>query len=165
MRRSLAWYSAPVSFVHVPSWADFITITPEHKFSVHTGDTRRTAFGPALDKATNRALDFMMGVFRDGMASARGYIERLGPYQSQLILAIPTSLVEPLKLIAVAVAGEGHWITGTVMIIAAYGCSLLFVERLFRIVRPKLLSLPWFARLWNWVLVVRGKVVGLFRPG
>src|SRR6202022_2976614 len=27
MRRSLAWYSAPVSFVHAPSWADFITIT------------------------------------------------------------------------------------------------------------------------------------------
>jgi hypothetical protein len=107
----------------------------------------------------------MMGVFRDGMASARGYIERLGPYQSLLILAIPTSLVEPFKLIAVAVAGEGHWITGTFMIIAAYGCSLVFVERLFRIVRPKLLTLPWFARLWNWVLVVRGKVVGLFRPG
>jgi len=107
----------------------------------------------------------MMGVFRDGVASARGYIERLGPYQSLLILAIPTSLVEPLKLIAVAVSGEGHWITRTVMIIAAYGCSLLFVERLFRIVRPKLLTLPWFARLWNWVLVVRGKVVGLFRRG
>jgi hypothetical protein len=118
-----------------------------------------------LDKATNRDLDFVMGVFRDGMASARGYIERLGPYQSLLILAIPTSLVEPLKLIAVAVPGEGHWITGTIMIIGAYGCSLLFVERLFQIVRPKLLTLPWFARLWNWVLVVRDKVVGLFRPG
>jgi hypothetical protein len=67
--------------------------------------------------------------------------------------------------VAVAVAGEGHWITGTFMIIAAYGCSLLFVERLFRIVRPKLLTLPWFARLWNWVLFVRGKVIGIFRPG
>ena len=55
----------------------------------------------------------MMGVFRDGVASARGYIERLGPYQSLLVLAIPTSLVEPFKLIAVAVAGEGHWITGS----------------------------------------------------
>lgn len=106
-----------------------------------------------------------MGVFRDCMASARGYIERLGPYQSLLLLSIPTGLVEPLKLIAVAVAGEGHWITGTVMIIVAYGFSLLFVERLFQIVKPKLLSLPWFARLWNWGLVVRGKVVGLFRPG
>jgi hypothetical protein len=84
---------------------------------------------------------------------------------SLLILAIPTGLVEPLKLIAVAVAGEGHWITGTIMIIVAYGCSLLFVERLFRIVRPKLLTLPWSARLWNWVLNVRGKVVRLFRPG
>jgi hypothetical protein len=99
------------------------------------------------------------------MTSARGYIERLGPYQSLLLLSIPTGLVEPLKLIAVAVAGEGHWITGTVMIIVAYGFSLLFVERLFQIVKPKLLSLPWFARLWNWVLVVRDKVVGLeLRP-
>jgi len=106
-----------------------------------------------------------MGVFRKSMASARGHIERLGPYQSLLILAVPTSLVEPLKLIAVAVAGEGHWITGTFMIIGAYGCSLLFIERLFRIVRPKLLTLPWFAWMWNWVLLIRGKVVGLFRMG
>jgi hypothetical protein len=105
-----------------------------------------------------------MGIFRNGMASVRGYIERLGPYQSLLILAIPTSLVEPLKIVAVAVAGEGHWITGTVMIIAAYSCSLLFIERLFRVVKPKLLTLPWFARLWNWVLLVRAKLVGLVRP-
>jgi hypothetical protein len=90
----------------------------------------------SLDKRTSRGLDFVMGVFRDCMASARGYIERLGPYQSLLLLAIPTSLVEPLKLIAVAVAGEGHWITGTVMIIVAYGCSLLFVERKAQIIEP-----------------------------
>src|ERR1700730_17396235 len=32
MRRSLAWYSAPGSFVHVPSWADFITITSGFSF-------------------------------------------------------------------------------------------------------------------------------------
>jgi hypothetical protein len=88
-----------------------------------------------------------MAIFRKSLTSVRGYIERLGSYQFLLVLAIPTGLVEPLKLIAVAVAGEGHWITGTFMIIAAYGCSLLFVERLFRIVRPKLLTLPWFARL------------------
>jgi hypothetical protein len=105
-----------------------------------------------------------MGNFRNGFASVRGYIERLGPYQSLLILAIPTSLVEPLKIVAVAVAGEGHWITGTVMIIAAYGCSLVFVERLFQVVKPKLLTLPWFARLSNWVLLVRAKLVGLVRP-
>ena len=97
------------------------------------------------------------------LSKLRGYIEGLGPHQSLVLLAIPTSVVEPLKLIAVAVAGDGHWITGTVMIIAAYAASLLLVERLFSIVKPKLLTLPWFARLWSWVVAACGKVVGLFR--
>jgi hypothetical protein len=37
----------------------------------------------------------------------RRALEGLGPYQSLLILAVPTSIVEPLKLIAVAVAPRG----------------------------------------------------------
>jgi hypothetical protein len=82
-------------------------------------------------------------------------IERLGPYQSLLLLAVPISVVEPLKLIAVAVAGEGHWIAGTVMIVAAYAAGLLFVERLFVIVKPKLLRLRWFARLWCKFITLR----------
>ena len=69
------------------------------------------------------------------------------------MLLIPAGIVEPLKLVAVAVAGEGHWITGTVMIVIAYAASLLVVERVFGIVKPKLLTLPWFARA---VVVVRG---------
>jgi hypothetical protein len=80
-----------------------------------------------------------------------------------VLLVIPTSLVEPLKFIAVAVAGEGHWITGTIMIVVAYAASLLLVERLFMIVKPKLLTLPWFARLWVWFVTIRGKAAGLFR--
>ena len=66
----------------------------------------------------------------------RQAIERLGPYKSIVLLAVPTGLIEPLKLVALAIAGEGHWITGTAMIIAAYAGSLFVVERLFRIVNP-----------------------------
>ena len=97
------------------------------------------------------------------LARLRRSIEGLGPYQSLVLLLIPTSLVEPLKLIAVAVAGEGHWITGTIMIVVAYAASLFLVGRLFRIVKPKLLTLPWFARLWDWIVALRGKAAGLFR--
>jgi hypothetical protein len=86
-------------------------------------------------------------------------IERLGPYQSLAILAIPACIVEPAKLAALAIAGEGHWFTGTAVIIAAYATSLLLVERLFRIVKPKLLTFRWFARLWSWVLAIRGKLM------
>jgi len=92
----------------------------------------------------------------------RRTIEGLGPYQSLVLLAIPVSLIEPLKLAAVAIAGEGHWITGTLTIIFAYAASLLLVERLFRIVKPKLLTLPWFARLWNGFMALRNRALRLF---
>jgi hypothetical protein len=78
------------------------------------------------------------------------------PYQSLILLAVPTSIVEPLKLVAVAIAGEGHWITGTLVIVAAYATSILAIERLFAIVKPKLMTLSWFARLWTWFGGLRG---------
>jgi hypothetical protein len=51
--------------------------------------------------------------------------------------------------------------TGIAMIIVYYAVSLLVVERLFVIVKPELLTLPWivkpelltlpwFAQLWEW---------------
>ena len=104
----------------------------------------------------------------------RHRIEGLGPYQSLLLLAVPTSIVEPLKLVAVAIAGEGHWVTGTLVILAAYAASLLLVERLFAIVKPKLMMLGWLARLWTrivnlrvvrWLGAVRVWVSGLFSSG
>lgn len=100
---------------------------------------------------------------RTMLPSLRRYIEGLGPYQSLVLLLVPTSIVEPLKLAAVAIAGEGHWITGSIVIACAYAASLLILERLFRIVRPKLLTLPWFARLWFVVLSVRASALGWLR--
>jgi len=37
----------------------------------------------------------------------RRAIENLGPWQSLALLALPTCIVEPMKLAAVAIAGEG----------------------------------------------------------
>lgn len=94
--------------------------------------------------------------------SLRRSIEWLGPYPSLFLLALPAATVEPLKLAAVAVAGKGHWITGTVMIVVCYAFSLLVVERLFTIVKPKLLTIPWFAKLWIGFVSVRTRALRLF---
>jgi len=90
----------------------------------------------------------------------RRAIERLGPYASLCLLAVPAAIVEPLKLVAVVVAGSGHWMAGTVTILCAYALSLLLIERLFLVVKPKLLTLRWFAALWNWFVTARGAVLG-----
>ena len=51
-------------------------------------------------------------------------LNRLGPYQSLLILAIPLAIVEPLKLVALFVVGKGHFIAGVLVMICAYAGSL-----------------------------------------
>src|SRR5437868_11302497 len=83
--------------------------------------------------------------------SVRTVIERLPPYPSLLLLGIPTLIVECTKLVALVVAGEGHWLTGAMFVACAYGASFFGTERLFVIVKPKLLKLPWFARMWRHV--------------
>ena len=97
-------------------------------------------------------------------ASRWHFIRRLGPYQSLLLVLVPLSIVEPLKVFAVAIAGNGHWMIGAAIAAAAYAASLYFVERLFKLVKPKLLTLPWFARLWNWFVNLRGWLVGWLIP-
>jgi hypothetical protein len=92
------------------------------------------------------------------VAGVRRRIQRLGPYQSIVLLAIPLAIVEPLKFASLFVAGKGQWLTGTGMIVAAYVASLLVVERLFRIVRPKLATLGWFAKLWASYVALRNRL-------
>jgi len=93
----------------------------------------------------------------------RRWMQGLGPYTSLVVVAVPLAIVEPLKLVAAVVAGTGHWLTGTITIVCAYLVSLFFVERLFVIAKPKLLTLPWFAAGWNWFVALRGKALALIK--
>lgn len=97
-------------------------------------------------------------------STMRRAIRGLGPYQSLALLLVPLCIVEPLKLVAIAIAGGGHWIKGAVIIVAAYLGSLFVVDRLFRILKPKLMMLPWVATLWGMYLSARESIAKWFRP-
>jgi hypothetical protein len=97
------------------------------------------------------------------LAGARRWIQKLSPYTSMALLAVPLILVEPLKMVALFVAGKGHWLAGTWMIVAAYAGSLLIVERLFRTVKPKLMLVSWFAASWMWFVGLRDKAIASVR--
>lgn len=93
------------------------------------------------------------------LARRRRGLQQIGPYLSLLILLVPLFLVEPLKLIAVVIAGKGHWLTGTVVLIAAYAASLLVIERLFRVLKPKIMMIGWFNRLWTVFVTSRRRLM------
>ena len=91
------------------------------------------------------------------LARTRRQAQKMSPYLSLVLLLVPVALVEPLKLAALIFAGKGHWMTGTAVLFGAYAASLFFVERLFRMVKPKLMTLNWFARLWTRFTTLRDK--------
>ena len=90
------------------------------------------------------------------------WLENRSAYQSLVILAVPFAIVEPAKLVAVAIAGEGHWLVGSVSLIVAYALSIFVVERLFTILKPNLLKIRWFAKMWHWFAGVRAKAMAPF---
>jgi hypothetical protein len=96
-------------------------------------------------------------------ARVRRRIQKLRPYQSLALLLVPICLVEPLKIVALFVAGEGHWVSSTAILVGAYVVSLLITERLFRAVKPKLMTLGWFATLWAWVVTLPRKLLAVVR--
>jgi hypothetical protein len=85
----------------------------------------------------------------------RRNIQRLTPYASLFLLAVPFMFAEPLKLVAVFIFGSGYLLAGLIVMLCAYVASALLVERLFKIVKPKLLTLSWFAIIWKKVVDTR----------
>jgi hypothetical protein len=98
----------------------------------------------------------------NGVNSTQRWLKRRGPYQSLAIVATPLAVVEPAKLVALAIVGKGHWLWGLAIMVTAYSTSIFFLHRLFAIVKPKLLKLAWFARLWCWFTRLRSKVTAPF---
>ena len=89
----------------------------------------------------------------------RRRIQQLGPYQSLVLLMVPVGLAEPLKVVALFVAGTGHWFSGMAIIVGAYAVSILIIERLFRVVKPKLMMIGWFARSWTRISSFPSKIL------
>jgi hypothetical protein len=75
------------------------------------------------------------------------FLRRRDPYICLVGLAVPLAVVEPLKLFALFILGSGHEVAGLAVIVCAYATSIFVVERLFKIVKPKLLELGWFAAI------------------
>jgi hypothetical protein len=89
--------------------------------------------------------------------SFRQYVKTLGPYTCLLLLAVPTAVVEPLKVVGFFTIGTGHPFTGLAIMTCAYLVSAIVLSRLFNLVHPRLLTLSWFKTGWRWYVRKRQK--------
>ncbi len=93
MRRSLAWYSAPVSFVHVPSWADFITITVGFRSHGEVDSDRRSG----RVRLQTLTLETTMQVIADRPEAPSAIRTNLGAIFASLELSHSTWLITSLS--------------------------------------------------------------------
>jgi len=85
--------------------------------------------------------------------SLRVWIVSLRPYPTLALFAVPLIVLEPVKPVAAYLAGTGHMAMGMTLFVVGEILKLVLVERLFKISRHKLISIPAFAwthgRYWQ----------------
>jgi len=97
-------------------------------------------------------------------ARLAAWIERLPPYPTLLIFLIPPILLFPFKLLGLWMLAHGSWLGAFAMLALAKVVSMGVAAFIFDVTRPKLLQLPWFRRLYHFVLVLLARAHALIDP-
>jgi hypothetical protein len=98
-----------------------------------------TLFNPVL----RRLADYW------AFESVWAWIVSLRPYPTLALFIVPVILLEPVKPVAAYLTATGHIVGGLMVLIVGELLKLLLMERLFRVSREKLMSIPVFAWCYN----------------
>ena len=79
------------------------------------------------------------------LRSLEAWVRQLPPWAALLVFALPTSLLLPIKLLALWAVGNGHVVLGLAVVVLAKLLGTAIVARLFTLTQPALLQLRWFA--------------------
>lgn len=86
------------------------------------------------------------------VARIEAWIASLPPYPSLLVFALPTTLLLPLKFVAMWLLANGQMVAATALFFGAKVVSTALVARLFTLTQPSLMRIVWFARAYNWFI-------------
>jgi hypothetical protein len=84
------------------------------------------------------------------VAALERWIAGLPPFAALIVIALPTTLLLPLKFVAVWLLANGHLATATLLFVAAKIASTALIARIFILTKPSLMRIAWFARAYDW---------------
>lgn len=86
------------------------------------------------------------------IAAIERLLARLPPYAALIALVLPMSLLLPLKLVAIWLLANEHFVSATMLFVGAKIASTALIARIFLLVKPALMQIGWFAALFNWFM-------------
>jgi hypothetical protein len=84
------------------------------------------------------------------IAKLEAWEMRLPPYAALATFVAPSILILPIKFIAVWFAAKGHFALALATLIVGKMLGTAILARLYRILRPRLMTIPWFAKVDTW---------------
>ena len=91
------------------------------------------------------------------------WIQSLPPYVILVVMVVPFIFAELAKVFAVYWMAEGHFRTGMTIFISAYVVSIFVCERILHAGKAQLMTIPWFAWVYNWIMGLRDAILNWFR--
>jgi hypothetical protein len=82
----------------------------------------------------------------------------LPPYAAMAVFLIPGVMLMPVKIAALFLIAQGHPGSGLLIIIMAKVVGTAIVARIFAVCRPRLLTVVWFRRLYEWIVRLKTRL-------
>src|SRR5581483_2598283 len=79
-------------------------------------------------------------------------VERLPPMVTLVVFIVPVLLLAPLKFLGLWLLAHKQWLAAGCVIVFAKLVGVGVTAFLFEVTKPKLLLMPWFRSLYEWVL-------------
>jgi hypothetical protein len=86
-------------------------------------------------------------------------IVRLPPYAALVVFVLPTTLLLPLKLLALFLIARGQLVLAALLFGAAKVVATALVARLFILTQPALMQIGWFAWAYNTLVPLKDALV------
>jgi hypothetical protein len=97
------------------------------------------------------------------IARFEAWLETLPPWGAFVAFIGPSALILPVKLSAVWFVMHGYYTTAVVVVIAAKLVATALLARLYRILRPTLMTIGWYARVDTWFFTWRDWIYAFVR--
>ena len=91
-------------------------------------------------------------------------VDTLSPAMTLMVFIVPVIPLFPLKLIGLWLLTHEYWISAILTIIFAKFLGVGVAAFMFDVTRPKLLEMPWFESLYEFVIDLRAKATALVEP-
>ena len=90
-------------------------------------------------------------------------IDSLHPYVILVLLVVPFIIAELAKVYAVYLMGTGVFKIGMTIFIGAYIVSIFVCERILHAGKRKLMTIPWFAFIYTWIMAIKDRILAWFQ--